>query len=114
MQHLHFVYYGMKIKQSHVYIITNKYRTVFYVGVTSNIKARLNQHVFNVNKQSFSFRYNCKTLVYLEEFNDIVTAIAREKQLKGWRRAKKLALIRSVNPELKSWNGRVLGQAAAP
>ena len=84
-----------------VYIMTNAHRTVLYIGVTSNIQKRLVEHRVKVHPSSFTKRYNVDRLVYFEIGKDIKTAIAREKQLKGWSRAKKVALIESINPE---WN----------
>jgi putative endonuclease len=87
-------------KQYYVYILTNKNQTVFYVGITSDLEKRLTQHQ-NSPKYSFTYQYNCKMLIYVESFNDPLDAIAREKQLKGWRRDKKLSLIRKMNPDLE-------------
>ena len=80
-----------------VYIITNKNRRVLYIGVTNDIERRLREHR---EKQvpGFSARYNLTRLLYVESFPDAMSAIAREKQLKGWRREKKVRLIKSINP----------------
>jgi putative endonuclease len=83
-----------------VYIITNKNKTVLYTGVTNNLVLRLQQHAANVEsgkRKTFTGRYACRYLVYFEEHKYILNAIAREKQIKGWTRAKKEALIRSIN-----------------
>jgi len=69
------------------------------VGVTSNISQRIEQHKEKHYKKSFSARYNLNKLVYYEAFQMIGDAIAREKQLKAGSRAKKVALIESMNPE---------------
>jgi putative endonuclease len=69
-----------------------------YVGVTNNLDFRVFQHKEKLNR-GFTQRYNCVKLVYYEEFGDITEAIAREKELKGWRRSKKVALIESMNPD---------------
>jgi len=82
-----------------VYILMNVQRTVLYVGVTSNLGRRLNEHRFGHDPKSFVARYRCDRLVYFELTPDIRSAIAREKQLKGWRRDKKITLIESVNRE---------------
>jgi putative endonuclease len=84
----------------YVYIITNKYRTTFYIGVTNNLKLRLLQHKNNIleKKKTFAAKYNIEFLVYYEKHNWIQLAIAREKELKKWRREKKLELIREMNP----------------
>jgi putative endonuclease len=84
-----------------VYIMTNRHRTVFYVGVTSNLQKRLIEHRSGAHPSSFTKMYNVDQLVYFEMGRDIKAAIAREKQLKGWSRAKKVALIEQLNPE---WN----------
>ncbi|MBB5064039.1 GIY-YIG nuclease family protein [Granulicella mallensis] len=71
-----------------------------YIGVTSNLYLRMMQHK-NGTFEGFSATHDCKRLLYFEGHEDIRISIAREKQLKGWRREKKLNLIRSVNPEFK-------------
>jgi putative endonuclease len=81
-----------------IYILSNKNRTVLYVGVTRNIPNRLAQH--KVTRTGFAFRYNCFDLVYYEHFTYIIKAIAREKQIKKWSRIKKDNLIKSKNPDL--------------
>jgi putative endonuclease len=71
-----------------------------YIGVTSDLYTRVMQHR-NGTYEGFSKKYGCVRLLYYETFGDIRLAIAREKQLKGWRREKKLNLIRTTNPEFK-------------
>ncbi|WP_263379990.1 GIY-YIG nuclease family protein [Granulicella paludicola] len=71
-----------------------------YIGVTSDLYTRIMQHR-NGTYEGFSKKYGCVRLLYYENFGDIRLAIAREKQLKGWRREKKLDLIRTTNPEFK-------------
>lgn len=87
----------------YVYIITNPYRTTYYIGVTNNLSTRLRQHKENIEKgiKTFASRYNLKHLVYYEKYSWIQNAIAREKELKGWRREKKLELIRSFNEKFE-------------
>lgn len=85
----------------YVYILTNKIDTVLYTGVTNNIYRRLHEHQSKRNPTSFTARYNVHKLVYIETTNSILTAIAREKQIKGWLREKKEELIRSTNPAWK-------------
>ncbi len=82
-----------------VYITTNKKNGVLYVGVTSELKNRIISHKTKKYKNSFSARYNLDKLVYFEGFDSIITARAREKQIKKTNRAKKLVLIESLNPE---------------
>jgi putative endonuclease len=72
---------------------------VLYIGVTSNLLSRVTQHR-EMNIPGFTARYRVTELVYFEAFGDIRLAIAREKQIKGWLRARKIALIESFNP---SW-----------
>lgn len=87
-------------KQSFVYIITNYEETTLYVGVTNNLARRTFEHKEELTK-GFSKNYNLNKLVYYEMFSDITLAIAREKQLKGGSRKKKLDLINKFNPEWK-------------
>ncbi|KLT67842.1 GIY-YIG nuclease family protein [Flavobacterium sp. ABG] len=84
----------------YVYIITNKHRSTFYIGVTKNLKLRLYQHKENIEikKKTFASKYNIEFLVYYEKFVWIQEAILREKELKKWNRDKKLALIKKQNP----------------
>ncbi|MBO0342143.1 MAG: GIY-YIG nuclease family protein [Bacteroidota bacterium] len=86
----------------YVYILTNKNKTVLYTGVTNNLSRRLVQHIENIRKarKTFTAKYKCKHLLYYEEYDWIQEAIAREKEIKGWVRTKKLSLIKSVNPNL--------------
>ena len=86
------------MKPGYVYILTNKNNTTLYVGVTAYLKERIIQHKEKHDKKSFSARYNLNKLVYYETFQMIGDAIGREKQLKGGSRAKKIALIESLNP----------------
>ena len=79
-----------------VYIVTNVAKTL-YIGVTSNLEQRMYQHK-NVLIEGFSKRYGLQQLVYFEQTDDIRVAIEREKQLKGWRRARKIELIEATNP----------------
>jgi putative endonuclease len=84
----------------YVYITTNPVKTVLYIGVTNNLTRRLQEHTENKgNKSSFAGKYYCHNWVYYEHFSDINYAIAREKELKTWSRAKKNALIASTNPD---------------
>ena len=87
-------------KNYYVYIMTNCKNTVLYIGVTNNLERRVYEHK-NKLVEGFSKRYNLNKLVYFECSQDIIVAIEREKQLKGWIRSKKISLIESVNP---NWN----------
>ena len=84
-------------KVYYVYILTNKWRTVLYTGVTNNIRRRTAEHKGKVNK-GFAARYNVDRLVYYEVFRDIRHAITREKQIKAGSRTTKLSLIKAMNP----------------
>jgi putative endonuclease len=81
----------------YVYIVTNRSRTL-YTGVTNNLVRRAWQHKKKL-LPGFTRAYNIDRLVYYESFGDIRAAIQREKQIKGWLRAKKIALIESENPQ---------------
>jgi len=87
------------VKQYYVYIMTNKSRTL-YVGMTNDLRRRVYQHKQKL-VEGFTQKYNITLLVYYEVTNDVHAALAREKQIKAWRRSKKLALIESVNPQWK-------------
>jgi putative endonuclease len=80
-----------------VYIVSSRSRTL-YLGVTSNLRKRVWQHKNNAFPESFAVKYKCNRLVWYEEFSLGVQAIPREKQIKGWNRAKKIALIEAMNP----------------
>ncbi|MCO5237736.1 MAG: GIY-YIG nuclease family protein [Chitinophagaceae bacterium] len=88
-------------KGGHVYIITNKYHTVLYTGVTSDLHRRTWQHREKYYRGSFSARYNANKLVYFAFFETIEAAIEEEKRIKAGSRAKKIWLIESMNPEWK-------------
>ena len=90
----------------YVYILTNIHKTTLYIGVTNSIGNRIAQHKADAmgEKRTFAGRYNCYYPIYIEHFQYINNAIAREKELKGWTRDKKEALINSVNPEWKFLN----------
>jgi len=92
----------------YVYILTNKIKTVLYIGVTNNLKERLYFHRNpEAISKAFTTRYKVYYLVYFEHFMNVKTAIAREKQLKGWRREKKEKLINSFNPSWKFLNDEI-------
>ena len=89
----------MEFRTYHTYIITNKNHTVLYTGVTSNLRKRIWEHKNKMYPHSFSARYNADELIFYEAFFDIGEAIAREKQIKGGSRQKKIDLINAFNPE---------------
>jgi putative endonuclease len=84
------------MRQFYVYILSNKSR-VLYTGVTNDLHRRMHQHR-NEQVPGFTKRYRIKQLVFYQRFAGIRDAIARERQVKGWTRAKKIALIESMNP----------------
>jgi putative endonuclease len=92
---------GMKkrwqVNHYYVYIIANRSKTL-YTGVTNNLEQRIYEHKHHLIA-GFTSKYHLTHLVYFEETSDVDAALAREKQIKGWLRVKKLALIESVNPE---------------
>ena len=81
-----------------VYILTNISNNVLYIGVTSNLFIRLQEHIDGKFKEAFTNKYNCKKLIYFETFLIIEEAILKEKQLKNWHRQWKINLINSINP----------------
>ena len=84
------------MEQFHVYIMTNHSHTL-YVGITNDLHHRVYEHKHKLTP-GFTSTYRMTQLVYYETFSNPRDAIAREKQLKGWRRSKKIALIESENP----------------
>lgn len=84
------------MKQYFVYILTSKSGTL-YVGMTNDLHRRVYQHKYKIIK-GFTSRYNVDRLVHFEVFNEPKQAIAREKQIKGWLRRKKITLIKENNP----------------
>lgn len=87
----------MKTREYYVYIMASA-TGVLYIGVTNSLLHRIFQHKYG-DMKGFSTKYRCRKLVYFEETDDIGAAIAREKELKQWRRAKKTALIAQENPQ---------------
>ncbi|WP_456442437.1 GIY-YIG nuclease family protein [Psychroserpens sp.] len=89
------------MKLSYIYIMTNRYRTTFYIGVTSDLNKRVVEHQNGIGSE-FTKKYNLKDLIYFEEFSDINQAIAREKLIKNWKKDWKLNLIRDKNSNLET------------
>ena len=83
-----------------VYIMTNPYKEVLYIGVTNNLYRRVLEHR-SKTIEGFTNKYNCTIIVYYEFYEKITDAIRREKQLKNWKREWKLQLIKEKNPELQ-------------
>ncbi|MDG4715676.1 excinuclease ABC C subunit domain-containing protein [Mesoflavibacter sp. HG96] len=90
-----------KLKTYYTYILSNKNRTVLYVGYTENIKTRLIQHK-NGKGSVFTKKYNVFDLIHLETFEKKKEAKQREKQLKNWHKEWKWNLVKENNPELKT------------
>jgi putative endonuclease len=95
-------------KDYYVYIMTNKSGTL-YTGVTNDLERRVYEHRNGVVKR-FTSKYRITRLVHYDSTNDIAVAIAREKQIKSWSRAKKIALIESSNPEWKDLSDGWFGE----
>lgn len=89
-----------------IYIITNKNKTVLYLGVTNDLQRRIYEHEHGLIP-GFSKKYNCHFLVYYEHFQDINEAIAREKEIKKWGREKKEKLINRFNPDWRFLNNEI-------
>ena len=85
------------MKTFFVYMMTNRSRVVLYIGVTNDLERRVWEHRNHAVK-GFTSKYKLDRLVYYESFPDARSAIAREKELKGWRREKKNALVETMNP----------------
>jgi putative endonuclease len=86
------------VHQYAIYMMTNKNKTVLYTGLSNSLERRVWQHKKGA-VPGFTKKYNCNRLVYYEIYEQIDQTIAREKQIKGWTRAKKEALISTMNPE---------------
>ncbi|ABR48035.1 Excinuclease ABC, C subunit domain protein [Alkaliphilus metalliredigens QYMF] len=84
----------------YVYMLTNWNNKVLYTGVTNNLERRIYEHKNKLVK-GFTAKYNVGKLVYFDYTSDVISAIAREKEIKGWARKKKNELIESINPQ---WN----------
>ncbi len=87
------------MRQYFVYIMTNQSGTL-HVGITNNLERRVYEHK-NSLLDGFTKKYQINKLIYYEETNDVIAAITREKQIKGWIRKKKIDLIESINPSWK-------------
>ncbi len=89
------------------YILANGYKRI-YTGVTARLRERVREHQGRIHPESFTARYNIDQLVWFEEHVSIVEAIAREKQIKGWLRIKKVQLIVASNPDWRDLSGELL------
>ncbi|EAY26366.1 GIY-YIG nuclease family protein [Microscilla marina] len=94
-----------------IYIITNAQRQTIYKGITNDLERRLDEHYRNRGKKgSFAGENSCYYLVYWERFQYVNHAIDREKQIKGWKFSKKLALIESLNPQWLFLNDEIVDE----
>ncbi|OGG19132.1 endonuclease [Candidatus Gottesmanbacteria bacterium RIFCSPHIGHO2_02_FULL_39_14] len=89
----------------YVYILTNKSNKL-YIGVTNNIVRRINEHSLK-SIPGFTSKYNLNKLIYLTEFRNIEEAIVFEKKIKGWTRKKKIALIKTINPDFNNLSNEI-------
>ena len=96
----------MRTHNYFVYFMTNKNKSVLYLGVTNDLERRVYEHE-NGLFSGFSKRYNCHFLIYYEHFTYIQYAIEREKEIKKWRREKKDKLISSLNPDWRFLNNEI-------
>ena len=90
------------MKKGYVYILSNKTDDVLYIGVTSDLLRRIYEHR-NHLVEGFTDKYNVTKLLYYEGYDRVEDAIRREKQLKGWRREKKIDLIKTMNPNFEDF-----------
>ena len=98
-------------KLYHVYILTNKIKTDLYTGMTNDLEQRIVEHYIDrIEKETFTGKYNCHLLLFYESYKYVNDAIAREKEIKGWIRMKKVKLITNFNPEWKFLNKELLGE----
>ena len=93
----------------YVYILTNKYNTVLYTGVTRDLIRRVYEHKSHADPKSFTSKYKVTKLVYFEETSNVRVAIEREKQIKSWSRDRKADLIFEKNPHWVDLYNRLLG-----
>ena len=93
----------------YVYILASATNVTVYIGVTNDLIRRVYEHRHEADPNSFTSKYSVHKLVYFEQTSDVKAALEREKQLKGWRRSKKNALIESMNPEWKDLYPDLLG-----
>ena len=100
------------MRQYYVYIMTNRSGTL-YTGVTNDLERRASEHKQRL-LEGFTGRYNITRVVYYEATSDIQAAIAREKQIKGWLRRRKIALIESMNPQWKDLSEEWFEQGPDP
>ena len=95
----------MSQKLYYIYILTNLSGSVLYIGMTNDLRRRVYEHKLGM-AEGFTKKYNCKKLVYYEEYIDVNQAIAREKQMKWWKREYKFNTIHKQNPNLEDLSER--------
>ena len=93
----------------YVYILASATNYTVYIGVTRDVVRRVYEHKNHLDPDSYTSKYDVHKLVYFEQTSEVRAALEREKQLKGWRRSKKNALIESVNPEWRDLYPDLLG-----
>ena len=93
----------------YVYMMTNQSDDVLYTGVTNDLVRRIYEHKTHIDPKAFTTHYNIEKLVYYEQYSEPEYAIAREKQIKGWNRARKNKYINEVNPEWKDLYDEIIG-----
>ena len=92
----------------YVYILTNATNVTLYTGVTNDLVRRVYEHKHNLDPTSFTAKYKLHKLVYFEATSDVRAAITREKEIKGWRRSKKNALVEATNPKWEDMYSAIL------
>jgi putative endonuclease len=100
-------------KTFYVYLMTNRSRVVLYTGITNSLVRRVWEHQ-NKTVEGFSKKYKVDRLVYFESFEDPRDAISREKEIKGWRRSKKNALVETLNPKWADLSSILFQPARGP
>src|SRR5436309_2780453 len=94
-------------QHSYIYMMVNASRRALYTGVTTQLQKRVYEHKNNMI-EGFTSKYKCHRLVYVEMFNHVKDAIAREKQIKGWRREKKDKIGGNEEPSVEGFSGRLV------
>ena len=93
----------------YVYILANDTNVTIYTGVTRDLVRRVYEHKNNLEPSSFTAKYNVHKLVYFEQTSDVRIALEREKQIKSWKRARKNALVETMNPLWEDLYSSILG-----
>jgi len=92
----------------YVYILASQNNSTIYTGVTNDLYRRVYEHKNSLDPHSFTAKYHVHKLVYYEDTHDVTAAIAREKQIKGWNRARKNTLIETINPQWQDLTYKIL------